>query len=442
MRMRSAAIAAVLLACVLAGAARAEDAPSDTLLHRFLRQMSDSTDAYFGMSAARPDTSGLDSTLAYRLAHGESRSRTRFNPELYPWFGFNRVDGGVMGGGAALGRRSRLGRFGGRAAWANGPNVVLGEGTYDKAFRRDESSWTFGARGGRITHGMDRDFGELRLAQVRALISGSDTKRYYRRDGWSVRVGRETPIWRGSIQFRDELETALPTTATWNLMHSTPEVIDNLPAAYGRVHELEYESTVRFGRLPLSGEIDYATSADAIGSDFEYRRLRLAFAGDLAPRRWLAVVPQLSWGRVTGQALPQNAFYLGGSRTLRHLKGSSLGGSRLALARVDLIGTPDLLEIAHIPHPDALPLQGAIFAGVGAGWGQDPYGGPGSPASGWPDSGLWKSEAGLSLLYRPGIPDPNGFLRFSYAWPLGPSDESGRFTITFARGLDLLRPHE
>jgi hypothetical protein len=277
---------------------------------------------------------------------------------------------------------------------------------------------------------------------VRAILSGSDTKRYYRRDGWNVRVGRETPIWRASVTFRDELESPLPTTATWNLMDATPEVTDNLPAAFGRVHELAYTTTVRFGRLPLSGEVDYATSADAIGSDFEYRRLRVAFAGDLAPRRWLAVVPQLSWGRVTGQALPQNAFYLGGSRTLRHLKGSSLGGSRLALARVDLIGTPDLLELAHIPHPDALPLQGAIFAGSGAVWGQDPYGGPGSPATGWPGRELWKSEAGISLLYRPGIPDPNGFLRFSYAWPLGPSAESGRFTITFARGLDLLRPLE
>lgn len=427
---------------IAAGAAHAEDAPGDTLLRRFLGGLSDSTDAYFGMSAAKPDTAGLDSALAYRLTHSEPRPRLRLMPDLFPWVGFNRVDGGVMGGGLAFGRRSRIGRLSGRAAWANGPNVVLGEGVYEKAFLRDESSWTLRLGAGRLTDGMDRDFGELRLAQVRALLSGADTKRYFRREGFRARFGRETPIWRAGVEYRDELESPLPVTATWNLMNATPEVVDNLPAVRGRARELEWSSTAGFGRLPISGEVDYAISGNAIGSDFEYRRLRLAFAGDLAVGRWLAVVPQLSWGRVTGQTLPQNSFYLGGARTLRHLKGSSLGGSRMALARLDLIGVPDLLALAHIPHPDALPLQGAVFAGAGATWGRDPYGGPGSPEDAWPGSELWKSELGVSVLYRPGIPDPNGFLRFSYAWPLGPSDQSGRFTITFARGLDLLRPLE
>lgn len=444
--MSDARVRVVLLAgfalAFAAAPARAEDAPADTSLQRFLGGLSDSTDAYFGMSAARPDTTGLDSALAYRLAHSEPRPKISLMPELYPWLGFNRVDGGVMGGGLALGRRSRLGRLSGRAAWANGPDLVLGEGVYEKTLPGDESSWSLRLGAGRMTHGMDRDFGELRLAQVRALLSGSDTKRYLRRDGFRAQLGRETPIWRAAVEYRDELESPLPVVATWNLLDATLEVVDNLPAARGRARELEWSSTMRFGRLPLAAEVDYATSGNAIGSDFEYRRLRLAFAGDLALGRWLAVVPQLSWGRVTGQALPQNSFYLGGSRTLRHLRGSSLGGSRMALARLDLIGVPDLLALAHIPHPDALPLQGAVFAGVGAAWGRDPYGGPGSPEDAWPGSELWKSEAGVSLLYRPGIPDPNGFLRFSYAWPLGASDDPGRFTITFARGLDLLRPLE
>lgn len=438
--IRSAAL--LIAATLLAAPVRAEDAPADTLLLRFLRALSDSTNAYFGMAAARPDTSGLDSALAYRLAHGDPRPGLRLRPTVIPWLGFNRVDGGVMGGGLEFGQPARLGRIGGRAAWANGPDVVLGTGYYEKRFVRDQSSWSFRAGAGRLTYGMDRDFGELRLAQVRALLSGTDTRRYYRREGFHTRVRYEAPIGHASVEYRDELESPLAVTATWNLLDRTPAVRDNLAAARGRARELEWSGTARFGRLPLSGEVDYVTSGEALGSDFEYRRLRLAFAGDLAVGRWLAVVPQLSWGRVTGQALPQNSFYLGGSRTLRHLEGSSIGGSRMALARLDLIGTPDLLALARIPHPDALPLQGAVFAGAGAVWGRDPYGGPGTPEDARPRDEQWRKEIGVSLLYRPGLPDPNGFLRFSYAWPLGPSRESPRFTITFARGLDLLRPLE
>lgn len=436
---RALAIAALLVA-VVPRVSGAEEAPADTLLLRFLRALSDSTDVFFGMSAAAPDTSGLDSALAYRLAHPAPPTPRRLRLEPFPWLGFNRVDGGVMGAGVALGRRAGTGRLAGRAAWANGPDVVLGEGDAEKVWLRGETNWSLRVRAGRLTRGMDRDFGELRLAQVRALLSGADTKRYLRREGLEATLGRETPLWRGAVGWRDQLESPLPVTATWNLLGRTPDVTDNLPAARGRAHEFELSGTARFGRLPLSAEAEYASSSGAIGSDFEYRRTRLAMAGDLAVGRWLAVVPQVSYGRLTGQALPQNSFYLGGSRTLRHLSGSSFGGTRMALARLDLIGVPDLLALARLPHPEALPLQGGLFAGTGAVWGRDPYGGPGTAEDDWPGRREWLSEVGASLLYRPGIPDPNGFLRFSHAWGLGPSAGRTRFTITFARGLDLLAP--
>jgi hypothetical protein len=50
------------------------------------------------------------------------------------------------------------------------------------------------------------------------------------------------------------------------------------------------------------------------------------------------------------------------------------------------------------------------------------------------------SEAGAALLWRPGLPDPAGFFRFSYAWPLGPARESARFTATYSRALALVKP--
>ena len=437
--IRRAALALALLA-LAAPAARAEDAPADSALKRFLGGLSDSTDAYFGMSAQPADTAGLDSALAYGLEHPGARPRQRLAAEYVPWFGFSRVDGGVFGGGVAIGRRAELGRVSGRLGWSNGPDVVLGEGAYEKSVRREDALWRLRLSAARSTEGMDRDFGDVRLAQVRALLAGRDTKHYLRRDGFRAQLVRETPTLYLAARFRDELESPMPVYATWNLINAEPLVTDNLPATKGRAHELTYSTTFRVGRSPLYGEADYATSSGAIGSDFEYRRTRLATGADLAIGRWLAVVPQATYGRMTGDLVPQAAFYLGGSRTLRGARGSSLGGTGMALGRLDLIATPDVLALAHIPHPDAFPLQAGAFGGIGTVWGRDPYGGPGGVEEAWPEHADWRSELGLSLLYRPGLPDPNAFMNFSYAWNVGPHSSTGRFILTYTRGLNLLRP--
>ena len=85
------------------------------------------------------------------------------------------------------------------------------------------------------------------------------------------------------------------------------------------------------------------------------------------------------------------------------------------------------------------PLQGGLFVATGAVWGTDPYGGPGSPAEGWPEKATWRSEVGASLLYRPGVPDEDGYFRLNYAYPLGPGDRDGRWSVSYSRALDLLR---
>jgi len=147
-------------------------------------------------------------------------------------------------------------------------------------------------------------------------------------------------------------------------------------------------------------------------------------------------VPQFSYGRLTGDLPPQASFYLGGSGSLRSLHRDQRGGSGLALAKLDLIGAQDLLALLHIPHPEALPLQGALFAATGAGWGRDPYTGTVVPGGDWPDRRGWVSEAGASLLYNTAL-FPT--LHLSYAWPIGPGPHEGRWTVWFARPLDLLR---
>ena len=85
------------------------------------------------------------------------------------------------------------------------------------------------------------------------------------------------------------------------------------------------------------------------------------------------------------------------------------------------------------------PFQVGLFAAIGAIWGQDPSAGPARPAS-WPDANAWLSEAGVSLLYRPGMPDDDGYLRLNYAWPIGPNAGEARWSFSYSRALDLLKP--
>jgi hypothetical protein len=193
--------------------------------------------------------------------------------------------------------------------------------------------------------------------------------------------------------------------------------------------------------LPITGEVSHHTSGGAIGSDFEYRRTRVALSGAFGLGRIATAVPQLLYGRLTGTPLPQASFFLGGSHSLRSVPTSSRAGTGLALARVDVIGATDILRWARIPHPDAFPLQAGIFGGIGAVWGPDPTGGPAVPGVDWPDDRhAWLSEAGVSILYQPGIPDPTWLLRLSRSWALGPARELDRWSISYTRALDLVKP--
>jgi len=439
MMPRPVALAAALLVFG-GGAALAGPAPPDSALDRFLGGLSDSTDAYFGLSAARPDTAGFDSALAYGLAHPGARDRARLRPALGPDLGFNRVDGPRYGAAAAIGQASGPGRLEGRLGWASGPNDLIGGATLLRSLLRGGAAWSLRLYAGRRTDGMDRDFGDIRLAMLRAFVTGQDNKHYLRRDGFEARLARETVTWRAAAGFREMLESAISTHATWNLSNAALAVSDNLPAAPGRNREFTLELAARWPLLPLWSEIGYASSSRDGGSDFEYRRTKVAVAGDFAAGRWLAIVPQLSYGRLSGAAVPQASFYLGGSHTMRSIRGRSRGGEGLALARLDAIEAHDLLALARLPHPAWLPLQAGAFAAAGAVWGADPYGGPGRGGLDWPDEEHWTGEAGASLLWRPGLPDPAGFVRASYAWPLGPGREGARFTLSYSRALDLVEP--
>jgi len=449
--MRRCLAALALLSCLVAHPARAQ-APPDTAVARpasadtsfggYLESLRDSTDVYFGSTVAPVDTAGLDSALAAGLARppGESSRVRRLRPEAAPWLSFNRVDGPSYGASVAVGRPRDLGRIGGRAAYAVGSDTWLGAGNYTKALRSGGIDWSFRAEAGRATASMDRERPDLRLSAMRAFLWGGDTRRYLRRDGFETSLDAAHVWWRGRLGYRHHLESPLEPTARWSVFGENLSVPDNLAAAPGRNHELGYLIGARTPWVPFFAEAEHFTSTGSIGSDFEYRRTRLSLGGDLGIGGGFVVVPQISYGRLSGEPLPQASFYLGGMHSLRSLKGGERGGTGMVLAKLDVLELPDLLEVLRIPHPAMLPIQAGAFVATGAVWGVDPYGGPTRPGRDWPNREEFLHEAGISILYRPGIPDPATYMQLNWAWPIGPGAGSQRFSVSYTRGLDLVMP--
>ena len=435
-RLTLATVLAVALAVAPRPAAAQVPTAADTSLGGFLGTFSDSTDRYFGISAAPVDTAGLDTVLFDSALHPPRRWRLG----LAPIFDFSRVDGSTPGLSASVSatppepEQTGWGKLQGGIAHANGPDVVLGSVRYTNRLSLARQPFDLDLWGGRKTAHLDRDDEGL-LTFARALLWGNDWTQYYRDEGFEGSLTHRHGWWRASAGYRDVLQSPLHTTATWNLFKRDLEIPGNLPATRGRAHEIEVTAAVRWPRLPLHTEIGYQTSSRRLGSDFEYRRLRAAAGLDLTLGHFASLVPQFSYGRLTGDLLPQASFYLGGGGTLRSLHRDQRGGSGLALAKLDLIGAQDLLALLHIPHPAALPLQGALFAATGAVWGLDPAGGTVLRGGDWPDRREWVSEAGASLLYNSAL-FPT--LRCSYVWPIGPGPREGRWAVSITRPLDLL----
>jgi hypothetical protein len=416
----------------------AEEAEPDSGLGGYLEGLSDSTDHYFGLAAVSPDTAGNDSALAYGLLHPNALEGGAFPLHYGLSFAFNRAEGPVYGGSLGFGRPILYGSLNGKLAYAVGSDDLLGGAEYLKRVHREHGNWTLRAFGGRIMSVMDGDHPDVGLATARALIDGRDGQHYFREDGFEARLEREAETWRVAVGYRDMLQSALPTTTTWNLTNRPISVAENVAAAFGRAHELGVSAGAQLPGLPVTAQLDYRTAGEAIGSDLEYRRMRVALSGDWGLGRLASVVPQAAYGRLNESVVPQAAFYLGGDHSLRSLPTAALGGTGMAVARLDVIGTFDILAAAHIPHPVMFPLQLGVFGATGAAWGQDPYGGPTVPGVDWPERQSWRSEAGASLIYQPGFPDPTMLLRFNFAQGIGPDGES-RWSFSYSRALDLVR---
>ena len=293
--------------------------------------------------------------------------------------------------------------------------------------------------GGRVTAPMNRDNEERNLRKLRAFLNGADRSHYLRHDGWSVSLGREEAAWRGMLRFRDALESPLATSATWNLFDRAPSVPWNLGATLLRAREVTAELTAYVPGTPVIAEARFAHADGAYGSDVDHRRLRLAAGVDVPVGRWASLVAQTAYGRLGGDFTPQAAFYMGGPVMLRGTPHDAIGGRSMAIGKLDLISHVNLVEMMGLPRGEAFPISPGAFLENGAVWGEDPYGGPGSPGDAWPDDdGAWVQSAGVSLIYGSALLEGD-LLRFNVGWPIGADEGKARFTITVSRPLDLLR---
>jgi hypothetical protein len=438
--------AALVIACAalaaFAHAARAADAPADSTLDGYVRSMADSTDLWFGLSAQAADTAGLDSARAWSLSHPGQAPRRRSSVSVEPSFGFNRTLGGVLGAAVGAGPSRGVGRVTADAQWTTGAGTWFGGGAYTKRWmtpNEDENGTRLDIRAGRDCAGMDRDYHDKLLSEAAAFLYGGDRSHYLRRDGVRIALQhRRAAGWLG-VGARDVLESPLSTTATWTLFGHDPAVIPNAAAKLVRVHEVDAEAGVRLAHLPLTLEGHAWSAGGALGGDADYTRLRFAAGGAVALGRHVAFAPEVEYGRLTGTALPQEALYAGGG-TLRSLSSQALQGTGRALAHADFILNDALQTLLGMDRSPVFPIQLGAFAGAAAVWGVDPETGRAAlTRRDWPERRDWLAEAGVSVMYRPGLPNPDSFIRLDYVLPIGADGRDNRFYLSYMRALNFLK---
>jgi hypothetical protein len=438
---RSGLALALLAFAAIAPVARAQ-APADSTVEGYVRSMADSTDAWFGLSARPADTTGIDSARTYRLAHpGAAGGRRGLGLSLAPLLTFNRTLGPAWGGEASIRLPAGTGRLGASAQRAVAAKLWLGGGELAKRWQSDsnEDFWRASASAGRRCESMDRDRFDPFFSALGAFVGGSDRTHYLRRDGARALVERGTTRAWGRLQVRDELESPLATTATWNLSQAVPAVVRNDSAATGRVREVYAHGGLRLPHSSFRLDAQAWSAGGALGGGLAYTRTDVAIGGPIALGRHLVLAPQAEYGRLTGAAPPQDVFYLGGG-TLRTVDEHGLQGTGRAIARADLLVMDAVQTLLGLERAPTFPIQLGAFVGTGARWGYDPASGRAALTRlDWPRRREWLSEAGVSVMYRPGLPHPDSFVRLDYAVPLGAGARAAKYYFSYATALNFLR---
>ena len=409
----------------------------------FLKGLSDSTDAFFGPASVDIDTTGLDSLAGqpgHPLRSPFRGARGRLRPTLLARY--HRAEGPVLGAGLAvpLAGRANLG-----ARWAYGFSNEQGRYAFEgkallwsadpgRRVRRREGEDAPAALDldlvyARETVPFAAEHAQAFTSTAGALFTWRDRQSVYERRGFTGRLTLHAGGWRVAAGYRDARERAMARATDFTLVGADESVPGVTVADPDDYHELL--GGIGFART----DWEYAAGLEARRGGNAAWQARAAMGKALRVGRSIKAYTQAEAGATEAGSPRQRRFELGGPQAVPSLGYGTGGGDHLLLGRLELVEAHDSLKALGLPHPDILVLQASIFAHAGAVW-NDPAGR--SILFSRPPSAAWRGAAGVALDYRPGIPDPDTFWRFQYAWPL--SEESGvaRFSISVGRAFDLV----
>lgn len=413
-------------ACASAALAQQTEDP----LGPFLRGLADSTDVYFGRTAAVFDTTGIDSLIRLKAAgrpdssgHGAGRIASGFRPV----FGFHRATGTVAGAGMTLRfpRRTSL-EMTASYGFANE------EGRYD--FRLTRTLWRpRGRDGGNLDLRLDYARQTVAFAAehetsfpslVGAFFTGRDRQSVYERRGASAALAWSTAGTFVSIGLRSARDQSMPRVTRFTLWGDDGSVPAVTPARRG---------TYREGFARLASD---ARSWPSFGIDGRYAsrsrwRARAAATRSLVVSRLEAHL-QVEGGISAFAGPSQDRFELGGPLAVPSLGFGDQAGNRLLLGKFELVHGVDLIRALHIPSLAFMSMHPAIFAQGGSTW----IGRDGS----WhgPPSATWRGAAGIALIHIPGFPTPTTHVRLQMAWPVGRESGVARFSVALGNWFDVI----
>jgi hypothetical protein len=417
-----------LLVSLPAGALPAGAPPPDDPLAPFLRDLADSTDAFFGRTAVAFDTTGIDSLIRTRSTEKPKFAAPRgASVHFFPVLAYHRATGPTLGAGVQAGYADRI-----RAEFRGGYGFGNKEGRYGASlaralFRRKGGRdrgrlWLMG-RYARETLTFAPEHARTLESTVAALTTGRNQQSVFERRAAEVGLRWEAASTLGEIGWRAARDESMPTVtlfSLWGADRGVPPVTSARSGAY-REGFVEIAHAPR-GSTHLGAEARY-TARHRWRTRVAGAR-RVGFAG-------LEANLQAEAGFAAHRGPPQDRFELGGPVAIPSLRCGDEAGNRLVLGKIELVHGLDLLRALHVPHPSLLVLHPGLFVQEGAAWtGQDgSWNGPARESR--------RGAAGVELVHLPGIPNPATFIRFQIAWPLGRRSGVPRFSMALGRWHDL-----
>jgi hypothetical protein len=416
------------------------NAAADTSLDAYLSGLRDSTHVFFRGDTLVFDTTATDSLdrlyrqhpeLAPRQPRGEFDAR-RAGSENSPLMRIDEVEGLYTGARLQLNGSGRgPGALAGTAGWSFGLHEARYALGWTRSFGGEDRALAVHLSAYRSTQGLDAAQVEPEPLLAGPRLPAARDELWFRREGWRARALARTRWLAFEASYRDEQAHPLeyPGSFSGLLVNGSPQDRRSLP---GTVRALG--AAVALGSRGVDGLLRAGFEHAGLGGKFEFDRVRVNAARMFRIGSVGLLALQAEWSSADSGAPAQERFYAGGASALQAYQVGALAGRQMYLGRATLLLGNDVLALAHVPHPRWLPLSLGLFAETGAVPDLPPGAGL-SPRK--PRGDAWASDVGVGLWYRPGLPDPLSYLKFSASMPVGPhNDHRVHWTLTWGRLLD------